>query len=174
MEVRVADVKKWAGREETVEFEEAPWAEMEARLGARPSGLVHVTARVRNTGGSILVDVAGTTAVEMECARCLAPIVVPLAFSETQEYRELAPGPDDDWVEYANDAIVLDDLVADAAAVAVPIAPLCRPGCRGLCPVCGADWNHERCTCRPPADPRWAALAGWASDSSPETPDDHS
>jgi uncharacterized protein len=47
----------------------------------------------------------------------------------------------------------------DAFALALPAQILCRPDCRGLCPVCGADRNadpgheHER-----PPDPRWAKL----------------
>jgi uncharacterized metal-binding protein YceD (DUF177 family) len=43
----------------------------------------------------------------------------------------------------------------------IPMKPLCRPDCRGLCPNCGADRNRPgACSCAAPAgDPRWAALA---------------
>jgi uncharacterized protein len=42
----------------------------------------------------------------------------------------------------------------------IPMKPLCRPDCKGLCPQCGADLNAGECGCREPlADPRWAALA---------------
>ena len=48
----------------------------------------------------------------------------------------------------------------DAIALALPEQILCRPDCKGLCPVCGKDLNlepheHEE----EDADPRWAALA---------------
>jgi uncharacterized protein len=43
--------------------------------------------------------------------------------------------------------------------LAVPFAPVCRPDCAGLCPVCGADRNTNPCHCtaRLP-DPRWQVL----------------
>ena len=42
----------------------------------------------------------------------------------------------------------------------IPMKPLCRPDCKGLCPVCGIDRNTETCTCEEKSgDPRWAALA---------------
>ncbi len=54
--------------------------------------------------------------------------------------------------------------------MAEPIAPLCRPDCRGLCPVCGADLNedpaHEHRD--DPVDPRLAALADWQSPGTDE------
>lgn len=43
----------------------------------------------------------------------------------------------------------------------VPMKPLCRPDCKGLCSQCGADLNEGDCNCEAAAgDPRWAALAG--------------
>ncbi|MEO7398254.1 MAG: hypothetical protein ABIW84_06800 [Ilumatobacteraceae bacterium] len=27
------------------------------------------------------------------------------------------------------------------------MAPLCRPDCAGLCPLCGVDLNSATCTC---------------------------
>jgi uncharacterized protein len=46
----------------------------------------------------------------------------------------------------------------------IPMKPLCRPDCKGLCPVCGIDRNRGTCTCQEPSpDPRWAALASFKS-----------
>ncbi len=46
----------------------------------------------------------------------------------------------------------------------VPMKPLCRPDCKGLCPVCGIDRNRASCSCsEPKRDPRWAALASLKS-----------
>ena len=37
--------------------------------------------------------------------------------------------------------------------------PLCRPDCRGLCPVCGVDLNQQSCSCgKDDIDPRWEKL----------------
>jgi uncharacterized protein len=52
----------------------------------------------------------------------------------------------------------LRPLVRDALLLELPLAPLCREDCRGLCAHCGADLNDGPCDCAPPRDPRWDAL----------------
>jgi uncharacterized protein len=37
--------------------------------------------------------------------------------------------------------------IRDAVILAIPMKHLCRPDCRGLCPVCGKNWNREECAC---------------------------
>ena len=44
----------------------------------------------------------------------------------------------------------------------IPMKPLCREDCAGLCPHCGVDRNSERCACaESQVDPRWQALEQW-------------
>ncbi|HVT57235.1 MAG TPA: DUF177 domain-containing protein [Thermoanaerobaculia bacterium] len=52
-------------------------------------------------------------------------------------------------------------LLLEQLQLNIPMKPLCRPDCLGLCPECGADRNRPgACSCgAPAADPRWAALA---------------
>ena len=62
----------------------------------------------------------------------------------------------------AHHEIDLAALVADELALAEPMHPLCRPDCRGLCPVCGRRLDDGACDHGPPdVDPRLAALADW-------------
>jgi uncharacterized protein len=50
-------------------------------------------------------------------------------------------------------------LVLEQLQLNIPMKPLCRPDCPGLCPRCGADLDAGACSCaEPAADPRWAAL----------------
>ncbi|MCH9647500.1 MAG: DUF177 domain-containing protein [Deltaproteobacteria bacterium] len=43
----------------------------------------------------------------------------------------------------------------------VPMKPLCREDCQGLCPHCGENRNKVSCSCESQVvDPRWAALKG--------------
>ena len=52
---------------------------------------------------------------------------------------------------------VLDD--ASQLGLGLPLAPLCREDCAGLCGTCGADRHDaEPCGCQPETDPRWATL----------------
>ena len=48
---------------------------------------------------------------------------------------------------YSGDELNLLPLVRDTILLAVPIAPLCRPDCKGICPDCGANLNREECRC---------------------------
>lgn len=36
-------------------------------------------------------------------------------------------------------------LIREVVLLEVPMRPLCREDCAGLCPVCGANWNQESC-----------------------------
>ncbi|MCY0886674.1 MAG: DUF177 domain-containing protein [Firmicutes bacterium] len=162
MHVRVADVKKWVGRSERSHLEE-PWpAAVAERTGSRLADPGLVDVLVRNTGAALVVEITGTAEVEATCSRCLKPFRLTVPFSAVEEFRE-EPGPPDEWLGYSRyqaDELDLDDVIADAVALAMPMAPVCRPDCRGLCPVCGADRNEIECGCVPEADPRWEALRG--------------
>jgi uncharacterized protein len=59
----------------------------------------------------------------------------------------------------ANHQIDLAPLAREYMLLDMPITPLCRPDCQGLCPVCGANRNRENCGHQPdPIDPRFSAL----------------
>ncbi len=161
MEVRVRDVKRWAGRRITVPLEgDWPAALQELSewpLVGRASGQV-----VLDNGGDFLaVALSGEAVVGAECGRCLQPVKLDVPFALRQEYREDEPGFEDEWLAYRQDVVELDDLVTQAVLLALPEVPLCRPDCRGLCPTCGRDLNDGPCGCAPPQDERWSALAGW-------------
>jgi uncharacterized protein len=54
--------------------------------------------------------------------------------------------------------------VLTETTLALPMKPLCRADCQGLCPACGANRNVAPCTCAPkPPDPRLAVLRDLAS-----------
>ena len=112
------------------------------------------------------VYVSGTAAAELagECVRCLDPLADEL----TVEIGELFAYPDsvtdettddDELPRVVDDHVDLEQTVRDALVLALPLDPVCRPDCRGLCPDCGEKWadlpadhGHET------LDPRWAAL----------------
>jgi DUF177 domain-containing protein len=53
----------------------------------------------------------------------------------------------------------LADLIRQYLLLAVPMHPLCREDCKGLCPQCGRNLNNGGCTCNTESgDERWAAL----------------
>jgi uncharacterized protein len=107
-----------------------------------------------------------TGAVVMPCNRCAEDVSVPL----TADFEEFEPLPANARGDGEESRIVLRDgvFVLDLGALcweefllALPLAPLCRADCKGICPACGANLNNGVCACaRVEPDPRLAALRG--------------
>lgn len=110
------------------------------------------------------LDVGG----EVACSRCLAPVpfsrkgevswvFAPAHRRPTEEETELT-ARDLDVVWYDDFVVPFDPLVEEQLQLELPMKPLCRPDCRGLCPTCGADLNAGPCDCREEGDERLAKL----------------
>ncbi len=92
-----------------------------------------------------------------ECQRCLGPAEGRIDF-EFRELFERAPREGESY-RLGHDSIDLEPLVREAVLLELPLVPLCRPDCRGLCPNCGADLNLGPCGCVVTGvDRRWEAL----------------
>ena len=60
---------------------------------------------------------------------------------------------------YAGEEVDLSPIVRERVLLSLPTLPLCREGCRGLCPRCGVNLNTSPCDCvSEPGDPRLAVL----------------
>lgn len=95
---------------------------------------------------------------ELECSRCLMvfshPIDTELDITFAPE-KALAQVPEHELgrseldVEfYQGDEIEPLDLVKEQLLITIPMVPLHRPDCKGLCPVCGTDLNEADCGCK--------------------------
>jgi uncharacterized protein len=61
-------------------------------------------------------------------------------------------------------------LVMEALSLGLPMKPLCRPDCKGLCPTCGCNLNETKCLCAVEGiDPRLAGLGSLMAQA-PEAP----
>ena len=108
-----------------------------------------------------------TGSVVGQCARCVEEydFVLDKDFSivlvprrELEDQAELEE-EDLDLSFYGGEEIDLSPLVREQLILALPTRPLCREGCRGLCPKCGANLNMQECACATAAeDPRLAVL----------------
>lgn len=127
------------------------------------------SARLLRTKHGVLVSSHLEGAAHEVCSRCLADVAVPLdlnieeEFFSTIDLRTGAPLPAPDDAEAfrisAEHTLDLEEAVRQAWAVSLPMQPLCRPDCRGLCPRCGQDLNLGACSCPPEEeDERWTAL----------------
>jgi uncharacterized protein len=126
---------------------------------------VDVAIEVAVGGMSVAGTVRGPW--EGECRRCLQAVRGELTAEVLELYRPEGQGEDaEDTYILGIDHLDLRPLARDAILLELPLAPLCRPDCAGLCPICGADRNDTPCDCGNEAvDPRWAALDALRPDS---------
>lgn len=132
----------------------------------------HITGHVRfdRTKDGILVRARASGATSAECARCLRPLDLPIEVTFEEEYIpsvDVATGAHVEPPEGEEDAYRIDgrhmielmEPIAEYWAMALPMAPLCREDCPGLCPVCGRDRGEPGHACaREAVDDRWAKL----------------
>ncbi len=129
------------------------------RLEERP---LRARLRAESVVEGILVSGRVEGATTTTCARCLreTPGRVRLELCELHLTPD-RPAAEEDAYRLAGTDIELEPMLRDAVALALPLAPLCRDDCPGLCATCGRDLNFGACGCREDdVDPRWAALAG--------------
>lgn len=116
----------------------------------------------RKFEGMVIVEGSVTTAVRLQCCRCLQEFEQSLDASFSVTYARQLPdmedGGDDGEVElqaedlgmlaFEGDEIDLTETVQEQVVMAMPFKPLCREDCHGLCSQCGADLNAGDCGCR--------------------------
>ena len=89
----------------------------------------------------------------LECARCLKSFEQQLSWNMTELYAFNEKSVSDSGLIVPEDAqIDLRPLIREYALLEVPIRPICKPDCKGLCPVCGQDLNVRDCGHRPQED----------------------
>jgi DUF177 domain-containing protein len=149
----------------------------EKRTAAAPdglgSGLVLVPAgadvaldlRFEAVSEGVLVTGSAVAPLTGECARCLEPLTSTIEVSFQELYRYL-PDPGEDGADGEDrnldgDLLDLEPTFRDAVVLALPLSPLCRDDCPGLCAECGAllaeagpGHGHGD-----KVDPRWGPLA---------------
>jgi uncharacterized protein len=92
------------------------------------------------------------------CRRCAGDASGVLEARVAERFAPGAGPDDDDAYPLDDETVDLTALVRDAVVLELPLAPLCRDECAGLCATCGQDRNEATCTCQPTTDPRWATL----------------
>jgi uncharacterized protein len=142
-------------------------------IGVPAGADVPLEVRFEAVSEGVLVTGTAIAPLAGECARCLAPLTssVTVGFQELYLYSERRHDKHDKHDEQEEqdagelyhldgDLLDLEPAFRDAVVLALPMSPLCREDCPGLCAECGArladagsDHRHDAAV-----DPRWAAL----------------
>ena len=141
-------------------------AGMSVGMAAIPDGEpLTLDLRLESVVEGVLVSGTVTAPLTGECARCLTPVsdTVTVPLTDLFAYPDSATeqtSEEDEVSHLVGDMLDLEPVVRDALVLDLPLSPLCRDDCRGLCADCGerlddlpADHTHTT------TDPRWAALA---------------
>lgn len=97
--------------------------------------------------------------IKLMCSRCLAEFSMQLAVPIAEVYtnkQEALPDVDEDSEDFGfdeigffeGDEIEIAPALLKALFLELPMRPLCREDCRGICPECGADLNKGDCGCK--------------------------
>ena len=116
-------------------------------------------ARFSRTPQGLLLQGDFSFSIEMNCVRCLENFIQPLHVSFTDLYafdqRSISESnllvPEDGQID-------LGPLLREYAILEFPINPICKPGCKGLCPVCGENLNLKDCGHHPESESPFAVL----------------
>jgi len=126
------------------------------------------SVRLIRSDRGILVSAAFDLApVSVQCGRCLESFETPVSVEFDEEYvldhdpltgRRVEVEPDEFHID-AQRHLDLSEAVRQYGESALPLRPLCRADCRGLCPRCGSNLNTQSCGCAATNDDRWSALS---------------
>lgn len=98
--------------------------------------------------------------VDASCGRCLGDFKHLLTTEFTELYVFLSHAQEDSELIYPEDGQVdLEPIIREYLLLELPINPICKPGCQGLCPICGNNLNFDTCDHgSDPIDPRMSVL----------------
>ncbi|MGH9171482.1 MAG: YceD family protein [Acidimicrobiales bacterium] len=143
--VPVGALRRHSGSAREVEIH-APLPGMAITYARVPDeSAVSFKGKVTSTVGGVVVDGTAQARYEGECRRCLEEASGELVVAVREVCLdhpdpELGYGVEPDWLD-------LEPIVHDACILELPLAPLCREACQGLCPECGVNRNNEACSC---------------------------
>ncbi|MDO8309515.1 MAG: YceD family protein [Actinomycetota bacterium] len=134
---------------------------------------IDLDLRLESVLEGVLVTGTADLLVSAECSRCLDPVDWHEEIDLTELFRYPATDArgavvadpdesDDPLPELQDDYLDLGPVLRDAVVLDLPLAPLCREDCPGLCSQCGARLADDPGHAHETTDPRWAALAALA------------
>jgi uncharacterized protein len=162
-------LKQPLGTRVDLEIAESPIDPRGENAGLLDAAIVDIDALVRatHTNPGAYFEGSADAHVAAQCARCLTPIDAPLHTEFAEQYYATIPvdtgvglvEPPLDAKTIGSDfKIDLTPLLREELILVTPLAPLCRPDCAGLCPVCGDDLNERPHAHDDAVDERWTAL----------------
>uniref|UniRef100_UPI003C7CD353 YceD family protein n=1 Tax=unclassified Streptomyces TaxID=2593676 RepID=UPI003C7CD353 len=146
-------------------------------IGVPENAPLALDLRLESVMEGVLVTGTARATAEGECVRCLEPLTLEVEadFQEMFSYpdaddrnRSRTADPvedaedDEDRFFLEDDSFDLEPVLRDAVVLALPLQPVCKETCAGLCSECGIRLDENPDHHHDVADIRWAALQGLA------------
>jgi len=131
-----------------------------AETDVAPDADVHVVLELQSFVGGLRAKGGISAPWFGTCRRCSVLVEGVASVAVDERYVDTIEEGDEEAYLIENDFIDLEPMIHDVLLLDLPLAPLCREDCQGLCLYCGADRNESPCTCQAPTDARWATLDG--------------
>jgi uncharacterized protein len=113
------------------------------KLGdSKVSGPARVRGTITGTVDGVQAEFEVSGTADLTCVRCLREWVEDIVVPGSQHFSRV---PDEDGYAIRGGEIDLSGPAVDELALGIPLVPLCRPDCAGLCPTCGTDLNEDPC-----------------------------
>jgi uncharacterized protein len=143
-------------------------------LGINIRTRVQGSVKLIRTNRGILAQGTLHNNIPVECSRCLKVFDYPLAINLEEEFFPVIDVNSGTALEIPDEAgnftidehhiLDLGEAIRQNALLAVPMKPLCREDCAGICQTCGEDLNKNQCDCQESEiDPRWSKLVQLSS-----------
>lgn len=152
MKIDVSDIRKQIGLSCEHSFEEEIEVEEENLLK------IYSTITFTNTGKYILTEGILKSSIELVCSRCLKNFIFTLNIPILEQFQDKSVTPYvhnlkesedmEDINEFLDNIIDMYDIFRQNIILNIPIKPLCRDECLGLCMKCGKDLNSGKCECK--------------------------
>lgn len=111
-------------------------------------GAASAVGTVSGDGGGFTVTGQGAVVFRSQCARCNETFEEPFTFDFEERFvRPAVAGEEEECYFYEGDTLELQNAFLDNLLLQMPLISLCTPECKGLCPQCGTNLNHNRCNC---------------------------
>jgi len=106
---------------------------------------IHCQVRASKVQQGILAESDCSCKIELECIRCLEPFTTTLNahFEELFSFHNLRENQEAEQYLPENGYMDIGEIIREYLVMEVPYAPICKPECKGLCPVCGKNLNFE-------------------------------
>ena len=151
------------------------WYALEETIDTLPeTGTTRVKGEVTVTriDKGVWVNGAVETNASCACSRCLIQAEYSVHFQLDEEYlptvdidtgttlkvEETQEVREGTFTLDQNHTLDLTEAIRQYVIINLPMKPLCRQTCPGLCPSCGTNLNDRSCDCSAQPDLRWSPL----------------